>query len=43
VYPHGQGGVEPLITFCGQEVKGVNFSQFCAEVFYGRPLIAQNK
>jgi len=27
-------GVEPVRTFCGQG-GGVNFSQFCADVFYG--------
>jgi len=29
VRPHGQGGVEPLWT------RGVNFLQFCEDVFYG--------
>jgi len=33
------GGVEPLRTFCGQR-GGVNFSRFCADALYGRPLIA---
>jgi len=31
-------GVEPVRTFCGQRESGVNFSRFCADVFYGRPL-----
>jgi len=40
VCPHGQGGgrVELLQTFCGQEGESVNFSLFCAKVFFGRPL-----
>jgi len=29
-------GVEPVRTFCRQE-KGVNFSQFCAHVFWTAP------
>jgi len=39
VCPHGQGkdGVEPVRTFFRQG-EGVNFSRFCADVFYGRPL-----
>jgi len=31
-------GVKPVQTFCGQPGRGINFSQFCADVFYGRPL-----
>jgi len=30
-------GVEPVQTFCGQG-GGVDFSRFCADVFYGQPL-----
>jgi len=30
--------VEPVLTFFGQGGEGVNFSRFCADVFYGRPL-----
>jgi len=34
----GGGGVfEPVRTFFGQEEDGVNFSQFCVDVLYGRP------
>jgi len=35
---HGQEGgeVEPVRTFYGQG-GGVNFSRFCADVYYGRP------
>jgi len=32
-------GVEPVRTFCGQGGRLVNFSRFCADAFYGRPLI----
>jgi len=32
-------GVEPERTFFGQGRRGVNLSRFCADVFYGRPLI----
>jgi len=39
VCPHGQRGVEPVWTFCGHR-GGVNFSRFCADVFYGRHLTA---
>jgi len=40
VCPHGQGRswVEPVRIFCEQR-GGVNFSRFCADVFYGRSLI----
>jgi len=40
---HGQGGdgVDQVLTFCGQG-GGVNFLQFCADVFYGRPLSHQH-
>jgi len=40
---HGQGveGIEPVRTFLGQEGRGVNFSRFCADVFYGRT-VTQN-
>jgi len=31
--------VEPVRTFCGQGRKGLNFSRFCADVIYGRPLM----
>jgi len=31
------GWVGPVRTFCGQEGR-VNFSRFCADVFFGRPL-----
>jgi len=33
-------GFEPVRTFCGQRGGGggINFSRFCADVFYGRPL-----
>jgi len=37
VYPHGQGG----LSLCGIlriRWRGVNFSWFCADIFYGRPL-----
>jgi len=34
VCPHGQGG----FSQCGQGKRGGNFSRFCANVFYGRPL-----
>jgi len=28
--------IEPVQTFCGEEeIEGVNFSRFCADVFYG--------
>jgi len=39
VYPHGQGGwkVKPVRTFFGQG--GIIVLRFCADVFYGRPLI----
>jgi len=30
--------VEPVRTFFGQGGKGINFSRFCADVFYGLPL-----
>jgi len=42
VCPHGQGkgkGVESVRIFFGQEEKVVNFSRFCADVLYGRPLM----
>jgi len=41
VCPHGQGGreVEPVRIFFGQGGR-VYFLQFCADVFYGRPLTA---
>jgi len=39
VGPHGLGGVQPVRTFCGREGGGVNFSPFCVNVLYGRPLI----
>jgi len=29
-------GIKPVRTFCGQG-EGVNFSRFCADIFYGRP------
>jgi len=32
--------VKPVRTFCEQG--GVNFFRFCADVFYGRPLIRLN-
>jgi len=32
--------VSAVQTFCGQGGGVVNFSQFCADVFYGRPLFA---
>jgi len=35
VCPHGQGGIEPVRTFYRQG-GGVNFSQFCTDVFYGQ-------
>jgi len=37
VCPHGKGvgRVELVRTFCIQEGEGVNFSRFCADVFYG--------
>jgi len=41
VRPQGQGVVEPVRTVCRQG--GVNFSRFCADVFYGRPLIKLKK
>jgi len=31
--------VEPVRTFCEQGRRGVDFSRFCADVFYGQPLI----
>jgi len=31
-------GVEPVRTFCGQG-REINFSRFCADVLYGRPLM----
>jgi len=34
----GVGTVEPVRTFCGQGRRGVIFSRFCADVFFGRPL-----
>jgi len=34
----GGGRVEPVRTFFGQR-GGINFSRFCANVFYGRPLM----
>jgi len=39
VCPHGQGGreVEPMRTFCGQRGRGIIFSRFCADIFYGGP------
>jgi len=41
VCPHGQGGrgVKPVRTFFGQGERGVNFSRFWKDVFYGRPLM----
>jgi len=30
---------EKGVEQCEQGAKGVNFSRFCADVFYGRPLI----
>jgi len=40
VCPHDkeEGRAEPVWTFFGQGVKRVNFSRFCADVFYERPL-----
>jgi len=35
VCSHGQGGIELVRT----RGKGVNFLQFCADVFHGQPLI----
>jgi len=32
-------GVEPVQTFYGQGGQGVNFSRFCADILYERPLI----
>jgi len=37
----GGKGVEPVRTFCGQGGRGINFSRFCANVFYGWPLITK--
>jgi len=31
-------GVKPVRSFFGQGGGGVNFSRFCADVFYGRSL-----
>jgi len=41
VCPHGQGWrrVEPVWAFANKRRGGVNFSQFCAGVFYVRPLM----
>jgi len=41
VCPHGQEGreIQPVRTFFGQGGKGVNFSRFCVDVVYGRPLM----
>jgi len=37
--PQSEGrGSCPVRTFCGQKGREVNFSRFCADVFYGRPL-----
>jgi len=36
VYPHGQEGLIQCGHFAAR--RGVNFSQFCADVFYERPL-----
>jgi len=42
VCPHGQGegegGLSQCVHFSDKE-GGVNFSRFCADVFYGRPLM----
>jgi len=36
VCPHGQGGLSQCGHF--EDKGGVNFSRFCADVFYGRAL-----
>jgi len=35
VWPHGQGELSQCRHFADR----VNFSRFCADVFYGRPLM----
>jgi len=35
----GGEGIKPVRIFFGQGRKGVNFSRFCADVLYGRPLV----
>jgi len=35
---HKQGGLSQCGHFADKGVKGVNFSRFFADVFYGRPL-----
>jgi len=38
VCPHGQGGLSQCGHFADKG-GGINFLRFCADVFYGRPLI----
>jgi len=35
-------GIEPVQTFCGQGGEVVNFSRFCADILYGRPLMKKS-
>jgi len=45
VYLHEQGGGGRGLSQCGSHFAdgGVNFSRFCADVFYGRPLTTIQK
>jgi len=43
VCPQGQGGLSQCGRFAGKGGGSVNFSRFCVDVLYGRPLITTHE